>query len=177
MVSYLPVLRLCDGPATVAISPSMLTHIIVPALSTIGEFFENIFPDAGCLLNRLIECQTSDTDSHDVLGWDVQWAKLESPRYVIFQPLDQISAYFLERDGKDGKEFFHDNTPGPNDVPEGHISVKVLIAPDPCILARIQMLEDRITALESTAALRESHESNEEISGCESNGGRKQQRR
>ena len=122
----------------------------------------------------MIECQTSDTDSHDVLGWDVQWAELESPRYVIFQPLDQISAYFLERDGK---EFFHDNTPGPNDVPEGHISVKVLIACDPCILTRIQMLEDRATALESTAALRESHESNEENSRFERNGGRKRQRR
>ena len=153
----------------------MLTHIIVPASSTLREFFENIFPDAGCLLNRLIECRTSDTDTHDVLGWDVQWAELESPRYVIFQPLDQISAYLLERDGE---EFFHDNTPGPNDVPEGHISVKVLIASDPCILARIPMLEDRVTVLESTAALRESHESNEENSGCgERNEGRKRQRR
>ena len=62
---------------------SMLTHIIVSASSTLGEFFENSFPNAGCLLNRLIECRTSDTDTHDVLGWDVPWAELESPRYVI----------------------------------------------------------------------------------------------
>ena len=150
-----------------ATSSSMLIHIIVPASSTVGEFFKNIFPDAECLLNRLIECQTSDTDGHDVLnGWDVQWAELESPRYVIFQPPDQISAYFLERVGK---EFFHDNTLGSNDAPEGHILVKVLTASDPCILARIQMLEDRVTALESTAAPRENHKSNEENSGCESN--------
>ena len=93
---------------------------------------------------------------------------------MSFQPLDQISAYLLERDGK---EFYHDNTPGPNDVPEGHISVKVLIAPDPCILARIQMLQNRVTVLERTAA-RESHESNEENSGGgERNEGRKRQRR
>ncbi len=37
----------------------MLTHIIVLASSTLGEFFEKIFPEAGCLLNRLIECRGS----------------------------------------------------------------------------------------------------------------------
>ena len=153
----------------------MLTHIIVSASSTLGEFFENIFPNAGCLLNRLMECRTSDSDSHDAIGWDVQWTELESPRYVTFQPLDQISAYRLERDSK---EFFHDDAPGPSDVPEGHISVKVLIEPDPCILARIQMLQNRVTALERTAALGESHESHGENSGGgERNEGRKQQRR
>ena len=69
----------------------MLTHIIVPASSTIGEFFDRIFPDAGCLLIRLVECRTSNSESRDVLGWDVTWEELEPPRYVIFQPLDQIS--------------------------------------------------------------------------------------
>ena len=73
----------------------MLTHIIAPASSTIGEFFDRIFPEAGCLLNRLVECRTSNSGSRDVLAWDVTWEELEPPRYVIVQPLDQISAYFL----------------------------------------------------------------------------------
>ena len=55
--------------------------------------------------------------------------------------------------------------------------MKVLIASDPCILARVQMLEDRVTELEGTSAPQENQENNEENSGCESNGGRKRQRR
>ena len=35
----------------------MLTHIIVPASSTIGEFFDRIFPDAGCLLNSPLNAE------------------------------------------------------------------------------------------------------------------------
>ena len=132
----------------------MLTHIIVLASSTLGEFFENIFPEAGCLLNRLIECRGSGCDSRDVLGWDVTWADLESHRYVIFQPLDPMSAYFWERDGK---EFFLTDTPGSDDVPECHIAVKVLIENDPCILARIQMLDDRSSVLERAVALQENN--------------------
>ena len=130
---------------------------------------------AGRLLNRLIECRTGDSDSRDVLGWDVKWAELESPRYVIFQPLDSISACLLERDGK---EFFHDDTPGPSDVPEGHISVKVLIELDPCILARVQMLENRVAVLERAEGRRESNEVGEgNNEGDECNEGRKRQRR
>ncbi len=153
----------------------MLTHIIVPASSTIGEFFDGIFPDAGCLLNRLVECRTSNSESRDVLGWDVTWEELEPPRYVIFQPLDQMSAYFLERDGK---EFFFPNTPASSDVPEGHLAVRVLVENDPCLLARVQMLEDRVLVLERAAARRlnpECHEGND--IGEERNEGRKQQRR
>ena len=152
----------------------MLTHIIVPASSTIGEFFDGIFPDAGCLLNRLVECRTSNSESRDVLGWDVTWEELEPPRYVIFQPLDQISAYFLERDGK---EFFP-NTPASSDVPEGHLAVRVLVENDPCLLARFQMLEDRVLVLERAAARRLNPEGDEGNDiGEERNEGRKQQRR
>ncbi len=56
----------------------MPNYIVVLASSTLGDFFEKIFPEAGCLLNRLIECRGSGSDSRDVLGWDVTWADLES---------------------------------------------------------------------------------------------------
>ncbi len=94
---------------------------------------------------------TINIGSRDVRGWDVTWDEPEPPRYAIFQPLGQISAYFFERDGK---EFFFADTPGSSDVPEGHLAVKVLVENDPCILARVQMLEDRVLVLERAAARR-----------------------
>ncbi len=63
-----------------------------------------------------------------------------------------MSAYLLERDGK---ESFLADTPGSDEVPEGHIVVKVLIECDPCILARVRMLEDRVSVLERELALQE----------------------
>ncbi len=93
---------------------------------------------------------------------------------VIFQPLDPMAAYFLERDGK---ECFLADTPGSDDAPEGHMAVKVLIENDPCTLARVQMLEDRVSVLERAVALQEDNFGDEgNTGGDEHEDGRKRQR-
>ena len=56
--------------------------------------------------------------------------------------------------------------------------MKVLVENDPCILARVQMLEDRVQVLERAAARRLNPEGNEgDDIGEARNEGRKQQRR